>query len=181
MNEYKRICVHGHPRANEHGIVAEHIIVAEKKLGRPIKEEEAVHHIDGNKLNNSPDNLMVFATKAEHALFHHGGIAYKKGDVWICKRLRMKAICEHCGKVFYLPYGRKIRGSIYCRKECTYAARVKINSSIDDIVSDLYASNGNFSEVGRKYGVTPNAIVKLCKTHGLKYHSSDYKTKGNRR
>lgn len=47
-----------------------HRIVAELKLGRPLNPGEVVHHIDNNKRNNSPDNLMVFASQAEHAKWH---------------------------------------------------------------------------------------------------------------
>lgn len=53
-----------------------HRIVAEQKLGRPLKPGEVVHHIDGNKRNNNPENLMVFASQALHAKWHkeHGSI-----------------------------------------------------------------------------------------------------------
>ena len=47
-----------------------HRIVAEQILGRPLKKGEVVHHIDGNKRNNDPSNLMVFKTQAEHAQWH---------------------------------------------------------------------------------------------------------------
>jgi len=49
--------------------VAEHRLVAEKKIGRPLKAWEVVHHIDKDKLNNSPDNLEVLS-RAEHILTH---------------------------------------------------------------------------------------------------------------
>ena len=52
-----------------------HRIVAEQKLGRPLKSGEIVHHIDGNKRNNKPDNLMVM-TQAEHCRLHFK----KRGD-----------------------------------------------------------------------------------------------------
>jgi len=37
----------------------EHQIVAEDLLGRPLESNEVVHHIDANRSNNSPDNLVV--------------------------------------------------------------------------------------------------------------------------
>ena len=46
-----------------------HRVVAERKLGRPLKAGEIVHHIDGNKRNNDPDNLMVM-TQSEHCRLH---------------------------------------------------------------------------------------------------------------
>ncbi len=49
---------------------AEHRVVAEEMLGRPLKPGEVVHHIDGNKQNNAPENLMVFESSSAHLAFH---------------------------------------------------------------------------------------------------------------
>jgi len=47
----------------------EHRRIARLKLGRDLKSNEVVHHIDGNKHNNKPNNLQVM-TKAEHTSLH---------------------------------------------------------------------------------------------------------------
>ncbi|PXF53986.1 MAG: adenosylcobalamin-dependent ribonucleoside-diphosphate reductase [Candidatus Methanophagaceae archaeon] len=48
---------------------SEHVAIAECKLGRELKQNEVVHHIDRNRLNNSPENLEVL-TKTQHARLH---------------------------------------------------------------------------------------------------------------
>lgn len=55
----------------------EHRRVAAKMLGRELLPGEVVHHIDGNKRNNAPDNLMVFPSQSEHARYH---ALLKRGD-----------------------------------------------------------------------------------------------------
>lgn len=47
-----------------------HRVVAERMIGRKLRPEEVVHHIDGNRRNNSPKNLMVFENQAEHVKWH---------------------------------------------------------------------------------------------------------------
>lgn|SRR3990167_2163685 len=52
--------------------VLEHRWVAEQKLGRTLKTGEVVHHINGNKLDNRPENLAVLS-HAQHSHIHNHG------------------------------------------------------------------------------------------------------------
>ena len=47
-----------------------HRVIASEKLGRALIKGEVVHHIDGNILNNHPDNLEVLASQSEHINLH---------------------------------------------------------------------------------------------------------------
>jgi len=51
------------------GYVAVHRITAEIKLGRPLGEDEIVHHIDGDVTNNELENLQVM-TNPQHSRLH---------------------------------------------------------------------------------------------------------------
>ena len=56
--------------ANKNGWVLLHRIVMAKSIGRDLRPEEVVHHIDGDKTNNNLSNLMLFPNNAEHRRYH---------------------------------------------------------------------------------------------------------------
>jgi len=64
---YWHVYVPDHPYPNRGAhYVLEHRLLMEQKLGRYLLPSEVVHHIDGNRENNSLENLIVFQTNAQH-------------------------------------------------------------------------------------------------------------------
>ncbi len=66
---YRQIYKPNSPEARDNGYAPEHRVIASKKIGRPLRDNEVVHHRDGNKLNNKPSNLQVM-TRSEHWKTH---------------------------------------------------------------------------------------------------------------
>jgi hypothetical protein len=63
----------GHPGANSNGRIREHRFVMEQILGRHLLPGEVVHHKDGDKANNRPENLVLYPSNADHMRQEHTG------------------------------------------------------------------------------------------------------------
>jgi predicted nucleic acid-binding Zn ribbon protein len=60
----------------------DHILVAERALRRALKRGEVVHHVNENRADNKPSNLVI-CTRAYHAMIH--------------RRMRALAASGHAG------------------------------------------------------------------------------------
>ena len=67
---YRHGNANGYKMIKRDGIwIPEHRAIIEKELGRNLKEGEVVHHINGNKKDNSRENLIVMTVSAH--ISHH--------------------------------------------------------------------------------------------------------------
>ncbi len=69
-DQYVGIFMPEHTRANGEGYVREHILVAEKALGKPLPPLSVIHHIDEIQTNNDNRNLVICQDNAYHRLLH---------------------------------------------------------------------------------------------------------------
>lgn len=58
-----------HPKSNKQGYIMEHDLVMECAIGRHLKDDEVVHHINHKRDDNRLSNLQLMTFK-EHAALH---------------------------------------------------------------------------------------------------------------
>lgn len=85
VNKYRRRDGYIHVRNEEGVFIAEHRLIMEKKIGRKLRRGETVHHIDGKRDNNAPENLELWYG------YHVNGIRVED------------LVCPHCGKKYIYP------------------------------------------------------------------------------
>jgi len=69
-----------YPYTQKSGYIPEHKYKTEKKIGRPLKENEIVHHKNGDKTDNRLENLELM-TRKQHVKHHHIGAKRSKSAI----------------------------------------------------------------------------------------------------
>jgi len=69
QNGYWWVWAPDHPNCVKSGYIREHRLIWEQANGRLLRKDEDVHHIDGDRSNNRPENLVALA-KQDHVSLH---------------------------------------------------------------------------------------------------------------
>lgn len=137
-----------HPLSDAKGRVWLHRHVASISLGRWLVRSEVVHHIDGDRENNSPENLTV-TTQSEHAKIHHP--------------TAKPSICRQCGGGFQKHAGQKT-----CSIKCKALAENKTLCLVSKQSLEKLVWNKPTTKVAAELGVSDSAVGKMCRKLGVK-------------
>jgi hypothetical protein len=124
-----------------------------------LKEGEQVHHLDENKQNNSPDNLLILSGPM-HAKLHTW---LEKNNITpkpeYAERIKQGCIrCKECSK----PIDHS---STFCSTECSTKSRElsrKFEHPDKETLEKMIWSKPT-TQVAKHFGVSDKAIEKLCK------------------
>lgn len=89
---YRKVTQPDHPRAIQNRYVLEHILVAEKAMGKPLPRTAEIHHVNRDSSDNRPQNLVVCQDHLYHRLLHQRQRALDAGG---CAEWRK---CPYCGQ-----------------------------------------------------------------------------------
>lgn len=158
INGYRALHLPEHPQALKnpkmYGWVYEHRVVAEDMLGRPLYDDEEVHHLDEDKLNNHPENLLVLPS-SQHMKLH--GWLRRLG---IDPKNYPTKLCRNCGVVISHQL------ISYCGPTCAaLGSRVVARPSKEQLALDVNVMS--LVKTGEKYNVSDNSIRKWCRHYDI--------------
>lgn len=164
-----------HPKAFDTGTgiigVYEHVLITEEDiLDRPLKKGEVVHHLDENKSNNSPDNLLPLENPS-HGKLH----AWMNKNVIIPSpeyQERKNLGCVRC-KVCERPIRHD---EIYCSKNCNTLDTRKFEHPDKEELQKLIWEKPT-TLIAKDFNVSDKAIEKLCIKLNIEKPSRGYWTK----
>jgi len=81
-NGYIYVLAKNHPNVDKKGYYPEQNLVIEKSIGRYLKKNELVHHLDGDKKNNKLENLKLMKNTIEHHKFEQQVLLFAKKLIW---------------------------------------------------------------------------------------------------
>lgn len=146
-NGYLYFCDNMHPLASKgSGRVYFHRHVASQTVGYWLTSQEHVHHIDGNKFNNDPSNLLICSPQ-EHIEIHKGKLQFKN--------------CVICNKEFK----QLEKSSKFCSLECSSKSQVKDKTITKELLDELIPNN-SWVALGKMFGYSDVGIKKRAKSLG---------------
>jgi len=176
---YVYIHMPGHPRAST-GYVYEHVLVAERAVGRFLPLPIVVHHHNETKGDNRNSNLAILPDDSyHHSLHRRRRVQLAGGDPWhdrlCCRCRRPRPESE-----FYCPGGRHSRLCKSCNREyqrehygrrphSEYHPHSKLGADDVRAIRAAVAAGEPYSSIAARFPISAGGICRIVQ--GKAYRS----------
>jgi hypothetical protein len=180
----------GHPLQNDWGWVAQHRLIAEDKIGRPLRQcddpkiAEVGHHRDECKLNNDPSNIEVM-TKSDHMRHHQLGKKVSRIDLTeaqVALALSQTGNSLKAAAILLGIHSHTIRNRF---PELVAPIKRKAPANLDDVallgrVTVLAADpDVGWHDAAASLGIAYMSVVRICKRYGIPWVAKVMDRKGS--
>ncbi len=161
-NGYRMVLRPDHPNAMKNGYILEHRLVASEALGRPLKDREVVHHNNGQRDDNEPDNLTPMEERA-HKRAHFSGVHNPKWKGGIQPKR-----CAGCGTFFVKKCIPTHWATRFCSKSCMHASmrgELAANVKLTDVdVAAIRARRGTPQRtLAARFGISKTQVGRILR------------------
>ena len=158
-------------RNNQDKVVYLHREIARTILDRDLLPGEVVHHIDEDRSNNDPSNLMVFKTHGDHVSFHKLNELDREllrldDGSYICRQ-KASVRCGVCGLMFVPSRKGTSRQQKYCSHSCAAKSKESINTWDEKVMLHKSVWDAPISQVSKSIGISDTGLLKRCKKYGV--------------
>lgn len=166
-----------HPLANGWGWVAQHRLIGEDLVGRPLRQSEdpaireCVHHIDEDKTNNAPTNLRVM-TFSDHRSLHTKQLNSRKRGIltteMVQEALRDRTIKQAAASLHvHSQTLRNLFPELIDPRKRASPHRIE-DLETAQLIRPFAASNAHsLEDCARATNIGQITIVKACRHHGI--------------
>lgn len=134
-----------------------------------------LHHKNCNHFDNNFDNLQILCPNCHAQQEGNAGANYHKyysnnnnnNNNYKKDKNNNKILCPICKKNLMLPTSKTC---INCKYESQRVVERPSREELKELIR-----NKPFTQIGKMFGVTDNAIRKWCKSYNLPYKSSEIK------
>jgi hypothetical protein len=151
--------------ANWNGWIYEHIYVAEKAIGRHLRNNEVVHHLDFDRSNNNTKNLLVLE-KGQHAKLHNwldeGAPGWRQpgANRMNSGKPKLNKFCLVCESTLQRSQKK------YCSANCSSIGGI-FTERPSKTQLDADIKSMTWLAMGKKYNVSDNAVRKWARQYKL--------------
>lgn len=175
QQKYLAVSFREHPTSWANGFVYVHVLVAECKIGRRLRKAETVHHANEDPLDNRPENILVLPSPGAHTKLHpkqrtHGRFVKEppKKLPTLYGEAKRQLVAGFIYETRYCRFcGHETRHGDFCSVRCASRGhgKMQMKSMPSNFAEELLTMP--LEALGRKYGMSGNAIKKHAKKLGL--------------